>query len=143
MARAVKESRICNSCGLEYFKLPSRKWITWRCLPCLSLYDKERRKLRGPAYRMWQGAKHRAKVNNIDFDITVDDIIVPEYCPVFGFKLNWYNETQANDSPSLDRKDNNKGYVKGNVQVISLKANRIKSDATLDELRSLVQYLTL
>jgi hypothetical protein len=36
---------------------------------------------------------------------------------------------------SLDRIDSSKGYIKGNVWVISLRANRIKNDSTPQELR--------
>lgn len=44
-------------------------------------------------------------------------------------------------SPSLDRVDNTRGYVPGNVLVISWKANQIKSNATLAELESIVAWL--
>lgn len=80
-------------------------------------------------------AKKRAKQKGIDFDITYDDIIQNTHCPYLGIELTetlgqgivWSNK-------SLDRIDNTKGYVKGNVEVISWKANSIKSNATIDEL---------
>lgn len=43
--------------------------------------------------------------------------------------------------PSLDRTDNRKGYVRGNVRVISFRANQIKNDASADELRALAEYV--
>jgi hypothetical protein len=46
-----------------------------------------------------------------------------------------------NASPSLDRIDPSQGYIKGNVVVISHKANRLKNDAGLAELRALVAWL--
>lgn len=43
-------------------------------------------------------------------------------------------------SPTIDRIINDLGYVKGNVIVISWRANRIKSDATLAELKAIVAF---
>jgi hypothetical protein len=45
------------------------------------------------------------------------------------------------ESPTLDRIDNSKGYIVGNVWVISMRANRLKSDATVDELMMLATNL--
>jgi len=90
-------------------------------------------------------AKRRANDNGLNFDITLDDLVpLPVTCPVLGVPIN-YQGTGArgfvNNSPSIDRIDSSKGYVKGNVQIISWRANRIKSDATLSELEQLVQYM--
>ena len=91
-------------------------------------------------------AKVRSKKNQTEFSITLEDLLpIPEYCPVFGIKLN-YNGNKGqhgfvNDSPSIDRIDSSKGYIKGNVQIISWRANRIKSDATIQELDQLVTFL--
>lgn len=90
-------------------------------------------------------AKRRALSSALDFDITIDDLLpLPAICPVLGVPIN-YQGTGArgfvNNSPSIDRIDSSKGYVKGNVQIISWRANRIKSDATLSELEQLVQYM--
>ena len=91
-------------------------------------------------------AKKRALEKGLDFSITLNDLSpLPEICPVFGIKLN-YKGNQGrrgfiDDSPSIDRIDSSKGYVKGNVQIISWRANRIKSDATIDELEQLIMFL--
>ncbi len=45
------------------------------------------------------------------------------------------------ESPSLDRIDSTKGYTKGNIWVISNRANTLKNDATLSELKLLVERL--
>lgn len=71
------------------------------------------------------------------------DIVVPERCPILGINLvrGVGQRTYLDSSPSLDRIIPAKGYVRGNIAVISMRANRIKSDATLDELRSVVAFL--
>lgn len=80
-------------------------------------------------------AKSRAKKNGIVFSLEISDIVVPLVCPYFGrpFDLNATKKNQK-FAPSLDRIDPTKGYIKGNVQVISRLANSMKWDATRDEL---------
>ncbi len=75
------------------------------------------------------------------FDLTRDDVIIPSHCPVLGIELDPLAKNKADNLPTFDRIDNAKGYVKGNVWVISWRANRLKWNSTLDELRSLVRAL--
>jgi hypothetical protein len=89
--------------------------------------------------RLLNAARHRAKQKDIEFNIEVQDILIPSVCPLLNIPV-FVNEGKGKpkpNSPSLDRIDPTKGYVKGNVWVISLKANTIKSNATLDELQML------
>ena len=82
-------------------------------------------------------AKQRAKKRNQDFDITKDDIILPTHCPILGIKLEYNQGSGAggkDNSYSLDRIDQSKGYIKGNVQVISHKANSMKFTASKEDL---------
>lgn len=65
---------------------------------------------------------------------------MPEKCPVLGFVLNYENTKTADNSPSLDRIDNDLGYVLGNVIVVSWKANRLKSNATVNELEAIAKF---
>lgn len=92
---------------------------------------KERRKT-NPELQLLYSAKQRAKESGWDFDLTADDIEIPSICPVLGTPMV---------SPSIDRIDSTKGYVKGNICVISWRANKLKQDATLEELRQLVAYV--
>ncbi len=87
---------------------------------------------------MWSAARYRAQQKGLDFDITEDDIVIPERCPVFDVELGRNGGPWA---PSLDRIDSSKGYVKGNVQVISARANLLKNDATAKELRRLADWM--
>ncbi len=89
---------------------------------------------------LWKSAKDRARRSELDFDIEPSDIEVPEFCPVLGIKLFVPSQSEGHkkvrpDSATLDRIDPRRGYVKGNVWVISFRANTIKSDATPNELK--------
>jgi hypothetical protein len=85
-----------------------------------------------PRSPLWSRAKYRAKQKGREFTITKEDIVIPDICPLLGTPMK---------SPSLDRIDSSKGYVKGNVWVISNRANTLKNDATLTELKTLVENL--
>lgn len=74
-------------------------------------------------------AKERSKKFNLEFDITADDILIPDFCPILEIPLFRGNGAACANSPSLDRKDPKKGYTKENIWVISHKANTMKSDA--------------
>nr|DAO50658.1 MAG TPA: restriction endonuclease [Caudoviricetes sp.] len=97
------------------------------------------------AYKKYiiRSAKRRALSQGIPFDIDYTDIHIPEYCPLLGIKLNKHigDGGRFDDSPSLDKIIPELGYVKGNVWIISDRANRIKSDASLEELQLLVKNL--
>lgn len=97
---------------------------------------------RNVAKTLIYSARYRAKKNGIPFSITESDIVIPEVCPVLGIELNrsWTGRMEPN-SPSLDRFINELGYVPGNINVISWKANSIKSDASLEELKRIVEWL--
>lgn len=91
-------------------------------------------------------AKRRAKEKEVPFDVDTKYLIsiAPEYCPVFKTQLQWAyigDRTSTDDRPSLDRIIPEKGYVRGNVAWMSLKANRIKSDVTEKELYAVADWL--
>lgn len=88
-------------------------------------------------------AKRRAKTMNLDFNLTKEDIIVTDNCPILGIpmKRNVGGKTSADNSYSLDRINPSLGYIKGNVHVISWKANYIKKNATPDELKMLADWV--
>lgn len=88
--------------------------------------------------------RYRAKKKGIDFNLDVDDIKLPEFCPVLGMRLvigNGVSARNAPDAPSIDRFDNSLGYVKGNIRVISNRANILKSDATIEEFTAVLAYM--
>jgi len=85
-------------------------------------------------------AKIRARKYNLPFNLTLSDIVVPERCPVLGLKLEIGIGHSHSASPSLDRIIPEQGYVKGNVVVVSHRANTIKSDATIMELEKVLNF---
>jgi hypothetical protein len=95
-----------------------------------------------PEY-MWRSAWERAKKKNIPFSIDISDVAIPEYCPILEIKLvNHLGEGKAmDDSPSLDRIIPSLGYIKGNIQVISHKANIMKANASKEELIIFAKYI--
>jgi hypothetical protein len=87
-------------------------------------------------------AKNRAKQKNIEFNIDISDVVIPNKCPVLGIDIITNGTTKWTDnSPTIDRIDNDKGYIKGNISVISHKANRLKSSSTIEELKKIVKYM--
>jgi len=91
-------------------------------------------RLRSPLLNMLMLARSRAKRFCLPFNITKEDVIIPEYCPILKVKLGVAESKVAPSSPSLDRIVPELGYIKNNVQVISHKANTMKSNATIAEL---------
>ena len=92
---------------------------------------------------MLKSARERAQLLGLPFNITIEDIVIPEHCPLLGVKLHFGTLTDRVCSPSLDRIIPELGYVKGNVWVISFRANAIKQDATVEELEMLAANLKL
>lgn len=99
-----------------------------------------------PDGAMWSSAKARASKQGIEFSITREDIrqVWTDTCPVFGYELRQNQDGthgHVRESWSLDRIDNSKGYVPGNIQILSYRANSMKSDATPEELLQLADWI--
>ena len=85
--------------------------------------------------RMYNTSKQRAKKRNINFTIIKEDIVIPKFCPLLGIPItNIMGKGRQQTNASLDRLDNTKGYTKDNIQIISDLANRMKQDATPEQL---------
>lgn len=89
---------------------------------------------------MLNGAKNRAAKYGMEFNLTIDDVKIPDLCPIFGVPFEFPKWGKAKHSPSLDRIDNSKGYIKRNVLVVSEFANRVKNSATPDELMLIARF---
>ena len=82
-------------------------------------------------------SRQAAKKLNLPFNLEVEDIVVPEMCPI----LNEPLKIGTRYAPSIDRIIPSLGYVKGNVWVISMKANAMKTDATKEELKLFARWI--
>ena len=94
--------------------------------------------------RQFHTRRNDALRTNIPFTIKLDEIERPEFCPVFGTKLNygWSGEGRRDrNKASIDKIIPELGYVKGNVAVISWRANMLKGNMTIDELKKLLRYM--
>jgi hypothetical protein len=94
-----------------------------------------------PEIKLIYHARSRASVRNLPCTITIDDIKIPEFCPALGIRLKRNLRSGGPDSPSLDCLIPSLGYVPGNVAVISKRANTIKNDASIDDLRNILKWL--
>lgn len=92
-----------------------------------------RRRLEMPAQPLLERARKRARLRGLEIAIERDDIIIPNTCPVLGIPLI-IGGPRSDHSPSLDRIYPASGYVRGNVRVISDRANRLKSDRAASDL---------
>ena len=129
----------CVDCGQEGdWDKSSLKGGTASCRCKLNTLGGRSRTLEGD---LFMKARTRAKEQGVPFDITVDDIVIPEACPVLGMPLEKGNGGWAEGSPTLDKIIPELGYVPGNVAVISWRANRLKCDGTLEEMEVLVEWM--
>ena len=144
--------KVCNSCeqslNLNKFSL-IEKWninsdtknTCKKCSKKNARTEKLNRDWKVDAARLlYSNIKSRCKRIGREFSIDIEDIIIPEKCPVFGFDLKREDKQTWMCAPSVDRVDNSKGYIKGNITVVSRRANILKKDATLEELEQLFNY---
>lgn len=102
------------------------------CKRCKSEAGKKKYREKPKEYKLWKWARERAISKYRAFDIDVEDVKIPDVCPVLGIPM---------DCASLDRIDSSKGYVKGNIQVVSCQANAVKGSATIEELEKVLAYM--
>nr|DAV12594.1 MAG TPA: restriction endonuclease [Caudoviricetes sp.] len=91
--------------------------------------------------RLLKNAKVRATALGLAFDLTLEDITLPEVCPVLGIEIVFGRGQVQPGSPTVDRVVPEKGYVRGNVCVISHRANQIKSNGTIAEHEAVLRYM--
>jgi hypothetical protein len=95
-----------------------------------------------PVKYLLKNARDRAEKKNLPFNLTEADIIIPDVCPVFGIPIKIGATLEERDnSPSLDRIIPQLGYVRGNVKVISFKANSLKRDGSIEDFEKIIEYI--
>lgn len=133
----------CKKCGVEkedkFFSAHSQCKTGYdisACKPCKkAAFDWKKTPLEK---RMYNRTKARAKQRNIEFSLELSDIVLPKFCPVFKRKLIY---ADPDWTYSIDRINPNLGYIKGNIVIMSNRANMLKNDATASELQLVVDYL--
>lgn len=128
--------RECTSCGTLFPK--TSKTVTL-CNSCNS----ERVKSRGLKSKILNRCRTRSVKKGINCDLELDDIVIPGICPVLGIpiKENKGRPGAYKDSISVDRIDNSKGYIKGNIQILSQLANQMKGAASIEELQKFADWI--
>lgn len=139
-SRECATIKLCRHCGKQSFRKNRHGNFASVCQECYNAQTNDF-KYRNPRTWMLQTAKRRARVQGVPFDLTYEDFEIPELCPVFGTPMFPGNGKMSDNSPSLDKIIPSLGYVKGNVAVISWKANRLKSNATAVEIRKLADWM--
>ncbi len=137
LKRSGQRKTVCNSC---FYKRQLN-----RISNCREKLNKKAREYRKkcPEQAMVNAAKKRAKKENLPFNLDRMDIAIPEFCPVLGIKIKMCEGKRGagDSSPTIDRINNNLGYVKGNIQVISWRANRLKNDGNSIEHELVFNYI--
>lgn len=142
LGRATEAHKKWCKANLEHVREWRKKWIASKPAEYSILVANRWRK-KHPSKWLFCSIRSRSKMDGIEFNLEPEDCLIPETCPVFGFKLEpaWGKKHQLKNSPSVDRIDNTKGYIKGNIRVISSLANRMKTDATPTELKQFAEWV--
>lgn len=90
--------------------------------------------------KLYYKAKERAKSKGLLFDLEKSDIKIPFKCPILGTNICLNNTNQKDDSPTVDRINNNLGYIKGNIRIISWRANNLKGQASFSDYKSVFDF---
>lgn len=104
-------------------------------------------RMQNPEKYLLKNIRGRAKERGLEFSLKLEDIKIPEFCPVLGIKLEMglgkgvgMGIAEMDKRPSFDRIDNSKGYTPENIIVVSYRANRLKSDASAAELKKVSEF---
>ena len=161
------KTKVCNTCKVDKplnefhnNRFVKKDGLSYKCKSC----EKEYKDNICRFYRWFGSKKARANSPGIEFSIEPTDIPgvkigetitiskrgqkytsweaieYPKVCPVLGMKLDWGMNGLTNNSPSLDRVNNKLGYIKGNVMLMSNLANKMKSNATPEQLNQFSEY---
>lgn len=126
----AEEERECTNCRCIF---PRTSKTVTLCGPCNSTRVKTSASLEK---KMWSRARDRSKKSGLEFSIAVEDISIPTFCPYLDILLEAYTGSSGGKpaSPALDRINNEEGYTKNNIQVISHLANQMKASANREQL---------
>src|SRR5689334_20577241 len=134
--RRIKSANYCKRCSYLRVK---KKWVDNHPDQTREITRRTRRN--NPKIMLLARARQRAKIKNLPFNIDQNDIIIPDICPVLGIKLEYGDRWKHENAPSIDRIRPELGYIKGNIKIISDRANRLKNNATIIELEKIILYM--
>lgn len=132
-----EKTKFCPGCNRELPLVEFREGYNRKCNNChrinMNQYSID------PRIRMWRSSKANASLKGREHTIRYDQIKLPKKCVYLGVLLDYAHPDDREgyinpNMATLDRVDSSKGYIPGNVQVISHLANRMKNNATVDEL---------
>lgn len=139
-----EEHLTCKTCGetKEHVEFRKRKGglVNTSCRSCVNVKFKP-----DPLVAHLNAIRCRAKTNNLAFNLTKEDLVIPEVCPVLNIPIHqsWGSvdvDANKDNCPSVDRVIPSLGYVKHNVRIISARANRIKTDSIPEEIKLVYEY---
>ena len=133
-----RERHFCNDCVSNLTVWERRKILMNNHPELREKYLEQKRQefLRGYIKHKLAQCRKRALKRGLEFNLTEEDIVIPERCPILEVPLVIGESSDYEYSPSIDRIDNSKGYIKGNIQIISKKANSMKNCASYEELQA-------
>lgn len=136
----------CKNCSAKEF---AKYFVTENYKERLKKYQNQRSELKKDnpisvwVKNVYNRAKKSSKTKGIEFSITKDWLLenVTDVCPLLGIKLDYTRSVVTDQSASLDRKNSFLGYTPENCKVISFKANRIKNNATYEEIEKIAKNM--
>lgn len=137
------DQRKCKGCGKikpkEDFSLVNKKRPI-RYPYCRQCAVENHRRL-PLEYQLLHNAKRRAKKKGVPFNLKRTDLVIPECCPILGMPMERHRGSMGRNSFTVDEIIPGIGYVPGNVQVISFRANAMKQDADANELLTFANWI--
>lgn len=101
-------------------------------------------------YERFHGLKDRSNRKNMDCDIDLQYLHElwdkqKGLCALSGIPMTYYFDSgRVPTNLSVDRIDSGLGYIKGNIQLVCMAVNQMKSDLTIEQLKyfckSILEY---
>lgn len=142
--------QICKKARIDAFSIKQQKRNEEHELRMIKRWGNEwknKEHRRSYVYQAMRSKFRTKKANAIragrQWTVDFGDLEFPTHCPILGIELDYFSETICDSSPSFDCVVPERDYVKGNVYVISQRANRIKNDGTADEHWAIAKFIEL
>jgi len=129
-SKKIKQCKLCH-------RKQSRQYYKNNAEKCKR--QSKEKILKNPEARIYIATKARAKKYNIPFNLEKIDIIIPTHCPVLGIPLVLFSN--EGNTPSVDRFIPELGYIKGNIHIISDRANTLKNNGKLEEIEKIYFWM--